>query len=53
MATYSWADYLKQSPVSISLQECNMQIVGIDDNYAYFEIDVPKEAALREQTYNN
>ena len=43
----------KQCPVSISLQECDMQIVGIDDNYDYFEIDVPKEAALREQTDNN
>ena len=40
----------KQSPVATSLQECNHQIVGMDDNYIYFETDIHREADLREST---
>ena len=39
----------KQSLVATSLQECNLQIVEIDNDYVYFEADISDEAALREQ----
>jgi len=39
----------RQSPISMSLQECDMQIIEMDSEYIFFEIDVPKEAELREQ----
>ena len=38
----------KQSPVSVSLQECNFETVASDSDYDYFEVDVPEEAVFRE-----
>lgn len=43
----------KYSAVSTSLQESNMPVVMSDNDYTYFEIDIPKEAALRDEMYNN
>ena len=41
----------KQSLVATSMQECNLQIVDTDNDYFYFEVDIPDEAALREQEF--
>ena len=42
----------KDSPVSTSIQECGFQIIGMDGHHIYFEVNVPKEAALRESETN-
>lgn len=43
----------KHSPVSVSLQESSIPVVISDNDYTFFELNVPEEAALRNEMYNN
>lgn len=43
----------KHSPVSVSLQESSIPVVISNNDYTFFELNVPEEAALRNEMYNN
>lgn len=43
----------KHSPVAVSLQESGIPVVVFDNDYTFFELNVPEEAALRDEMYNN